>query len=320
MNNNNYDNEQTQLDPQQPRQPRPQAPVMNRPTAKKVGTQWGRVAGGAAAGILLGSSVVFLSSFVPHGDDADKADTQAPAWSDGNVKVADKVNDDMSFAEAFAAARSEVGAGGAFTWHGNVYGTYYETEWNNMSESERQAYNDHFDWNKRNANTDNATASTAHQNTDKADTDSVEAVASNTSTHHHTTTHTDVHHATYETQHTDTTAQEAQVIGSHPGGSSQDVEILGVTHDDESNMNIVAVRVDNQDALLIDVDNDNEYEVLAHDANHNNQLESNELVDISQEHITSSDLGIDEHPSGGTMMTSDDAGPDYIDTSDPIDV
>ena len=56
------------------------------------------------------------------------------------VAVAHGVSDDMSFSEAFAAARAEVGPGGVFTWHGNVYGTYYASEWNSMSDAEKHEY------------------------------------------------------------------------------------------------------------------------------------------------------------------------------------
>lgn len=48
-----------------------------------------------------------------------------------------QVDDDMSFGEAFATAREQVGAPGVFTWHGNTYGTYYAEEWNSMSADER---------------------------------------------------------------------------------------------------------------------------------------------------------------------------------------
>ena len=67
-----------------------------------------------------------------------------------SVAVAHSVSEDMSFSEAFAAARAEVGPGGVFTWHGNVYGTYYANEWNNMSDSEKHDYADavrHTDYN-----------------------------------------------------------------------------------------------------------------------------------------------------------------------------
>jgi hypothetical protein len=41
---------------------------------------------------------------------------------------AHSVHDEMSFAEAFAAARAETGAGGVFEWRGQVFATFYATE------------------------------------------------------------------------------------------------------------------------------------------------------------------------------------------------
>ena len=56
------------------------------------------------------------------------------------VSVAHRVSDDMSFSEAFATARAEVGPGGVFTWHGNVYGTYYKEEWDGMTDAQKHDY------------------------------------------------------------------------------------------------------------------------------------------------------------------------------------
>lgn len=56
------------------------------------------------------------------------------------VAVAHGISDDMSFSEAFAAARAEVGSGGVFVWHGNVYGTYYANEWNSMTDGQKAQY------------------------------------------------------------------------------------------------------------------------------------------------------------------------------------
>ena len=56
------------------------------------------------------------------------------------LDVATSVDDSMSFSEAFAAARHEVGAGGIFEWHGQTYGTYYENEWNHMSQADKDQY------------------------------------------------------------------------------------------------------------------------------------------------------------------------------------
>ena len=57
-----------------------------------------------------------------------------------DMDVATDVNDSMSFSQAFAAARHEVGPGGLFVWHGNTYGTYYANEWNAMSPEEHDQY------------------------------------------------------------------------------------------------------------------------------------------------------------------------------------
>lgn len=50
------------------------------------------------------------------------------------------VTDDLSFGEAFAQARVQVGTPGVFVWHGNTYGTYYAEEWNAMSAQERNDF------------------------------------------------------------------------------------------------------------------------------------------------------------------------------------
>ena len=58
------------------------------------------------------------------------------------VQVASNVNDGMSFSEAFASARAEVGPGGVFVWNGNVYSTYYEEEWDNMTDEQKEEFSD----------------------------------------------------------------------------------------------------------------------------------------------------------------------------------
>ncbi len=65
----------------------------------------------------------------------------------GAVPMASNVSDEMSFSEAFAAARAETGPGGVFVWRGNVYNTYYEEEWDSMSDADKQDYADHLPWN-----------------------------------------------------------------------------------------------------------------------------------------------------------------------------
>ena len=88
-----------------------------------------------------------IDDYADDGHTAVHAD-EIPAWSDGRISVATGDFDSMSFQQAFAAARAEVGAGGAFEWHGKVFGTYLHDEWQNMSPAEHAQYESHFSWSK----------------------------------------------------------------------------------------------------------------------------------------------------------------------------
>lgn len=59
---------------------------------------------------------------------------------DGQVSLAESVDDSMSFAEAFSSARQEVGAGGVFVWKGQLYNTYTAEEWEELSADEKDEF------------------------------------------------------------------------------------------------------------------------------------------------------------------------------------
>lgn len=118
---------------------------------KKVGT-----AGIAGIAGVAGFSAGIMTPVDVYAENADNTDdeilnevaseTEIPP-TDGEeihewheISVATNVNDSMSFNEAFAAARHEVGAGGVFEWHGHAYNTYYSEEWNAMSQEEKDDY------------------------------------------------------------------------------------------------------------------------------------------------------------------------------------
>lgn len=84
--------------------------------------------------------------------DDDGAEVAAPADSVTDVEPDDissrvslsyAVNDDMSFNEAFAAARADVGAGGVFEWRGGYYGTYYKDEWAEVDDDFKSEFSNH---------------------------------------------------------------------------------------------------------------------------------------------------------------------------------
>lgn len=104
-------------------------------------------------GVLLGAVGSLATNYAfaagAHDLQDNLAEDQGEAhhdWVDDSVDIATSVNDDMTFSEAFAAARAEVGPGGAFEWRGNVYATFYAEEWNSMTLEEKMEYNGKFHW------------------------------------------------------------------------------------------------------------------------------------------------------------------------------
>ena len=114
--------------------------------------KWRQAVIGGIPGIALGAGGILIAeAFAPSALAANEPDVpvdepleEAPAQNDIFVPetcaIASKVNDDMTFSQAFAAARSEVGPGGVFEWHGHLYGTYYKTEWDAMSDEQKADY------------------------------------------------------------------------------------------------------------------------------------------------------------------------------------
>ena len=246
----------------------------------------------AVTGAAIGSGFPFIIGKVKESIDelqTEKTATEESAssveWADGNLSVATSVNDEMSFNEAFAAARSEVGAGGAFEWRGNVYGTYYAEEWNSMSPAEKADFNNHFSWNNIDSSSVNATTHTEV-----------------------TTNHDDIEIVSVDNAQTSPNAghdSTVEVVSAEP-----EIEVLGVVHDMSTGSNIGGMSVDGQDVFLIDVDGDLEFDLMASDLNQNNVVDDGEVVDVHGQGMTVNDLG---GISGITeSMTGEDTLPDYM--------
>ena len=251
---------------------------------------WKKVAVGAGSGILLGSVATLLSASAPLGHaDGENAEEEGsethPEWTDGEVPVASSVSDDMSFSEAFTAARTEVGSGGVFEWHGNIYSTFTEDEWNGMTAEQRDEYGSHFSWHSDNSSTE--TASSTH---------------SSTSSHsEHATDEVEVSEVT-QASHT----EEVAVVDVDP-----EVEVLGVVHDEESGANIAGLAVDGQEVVLIDVNGDETFDVMGADVNGDQQLSQDEIVDISGQNLTVNDLGGISNPDGSLYASNNSNEIDY---------
>lgn len=211
---------------------------------------WKPVTIGGISGIMLGAtsmSVVSSSCATPVEAQEVNLPETSPlrALADENITFAEEVKDEMTFAEAFAAARAEVGSGGVFEWHGHLYGTYYADEWNKMTIEEKADYNSHFAWNDSSA--------------------------------------------------TEIKAEVVEERSLMTDGLIQDepepeVEVLGIVHDNQNDINIGAVDVEGQRVFLFDVDNDLGFDYIASDVNQNGMFEENEVDYIGDDNISVNDL------------------------------
>lgn len=69
-----------------------------------------------------------------------------PYSVDEEISVATCVDNEMSFEEALESAREEVGSNGIFEWNGNLFATFEETEWSNMTDDQKETFVGHIQW------------------------------------------------------------------------------------------------------------------------------------------------------------------------------
>ena len=93
-----------------------------------------------AAGVMVAAGFKEPEQQISNHGQHDQPILEPSQFNGEEVPVAQNVNDGMNFDEAFAAARKEVGPGGVFAWHGNVYGTYYANEWQDISAEYRHSF------------------------------------------------------------------------------------------------------------------------------------------------------------------------------------
>ena len=94
---------------------------------------WKPVTIGGMTGILMGAGTMFASQSL-------STDEMPVVKSSEKPLMEASVGGSQSFREAFQAARAELGPGGVFRWHGNIYNTYTVEEWNAMSKEEKDLF------------------------------------------------------------------------------------------------------------------------------------------------------------------------------------
>ncbi len=241
------------------------------------------------------------------------AEEDAILITDDGVKVA-HVDDNMSFAQAFAEAREQVGPGGVFVWHGKAYGTFYENEWNHMTPAERSAYQASIDY--EDILPDNH-HSHSHSHHDYAQHDS------HSSHHSHASHDSHASHTSHDS-HASHTAHNSNVYEA-ADDVSEDVEvsILGYGETDINEDGIseysVAVDIDGQEVLLVDIDDDYQAEVAISDFDGDGSISNNDVIDVTDQNImlpTEDELDNYMNDANSYTVQNDDL-PDYMNDADP---
>lgn len=257
---------------------------------KKTAAMAGVGAAGIAGGIGLsamasGDDTEAAKQAAEEAANADKGNMVKPV---GNVKVAE-VNDEMGFSEAFASARKQVGAGGVFEWRGKQYGTYYKTEWDSMSQAEKDRY----------AANVFGTSSSKSSSTPEQE----------------------------RLQHD--ISPENFVYNSQSSVSGEDIkgELVGVqtvTDENGNPMTIVAAKINGHNSMFVDADVDGYVDVAIMDKNNNEEVELDEIVQISKGRMLVSDLvtGLDKPQPVAEVPSTEEVVPTSMEdvvVNNPLD-
>lgn len=234
---------------------------------------WQQVTIGGVTGILMGAAGMYAAdAFAGEQQTADEtptggtaADTTHSHTADNGLHVAE-VDQNLSFGEAFAAARNEVGPGGVFHWHGGIYNTYTADEWNNMSAGDHAQFAQQVQPEVR-PGEEQTGQSTAQPRPQQAETEVEEAKPEK---------------------------PEAEVTEVKREEEEPEVHFLGVERIDTEDgaMNVGHMVIGDQDVALVDVDDDQVFDVMATDRNRNNQIDDDEVVDISDRQLTVTDFAV----------------------------
>lgn len=186
------------------------------------------------------------------------------------------ITNDMSFKDAFALARAEVGPGGIFDWHGKHYNTYTREELSEMSPTDKSAFVasvGRFEIHNMSASDTNATVSEKE----------IDIV---TIDHGSDVVHTDMHNAAE--------------IPQAPATDITDTVITDkvVTLDDGSTARVQLAEVDGKMVMRIDAENDGNFDLdISANENGTYHLQAgNEYVDVTPQQFDEL-MGIE--PTGG---------------------
>lgn len=211
--------------------------------------------GTAFAGLMLGAGAFSLMGFANKDGEAiaptvtEDATECVDVYTDAPVSTA--VSNEMSFSEAFEAARDQVGAGGFFEYKGELYNTYTKEEWETMSETDQQDY--------------------ASSMAGKIHTTQDVVIDYPESGEHHPVTHNAPEHvAGTEEFDAPDLVSEADVINRVDVGSDYSIDMYEVDFDKDGKRDFV-----------VDADGDGKFDELVIDLDKNSSVEEGDYIDIA---------------------------------------
>jgi hypothetical protein len=252
---------------------------------------WKPVTIGGLTGILMGAGTMFgIQATASVGN-------EEPMSANEGFKVA-TVDDSMSFNHAFESARAQVGAGGVFTWRGNIFNTYTADEWKAMSNDEKRLFAEQVKPEIPAADVDtkqiaeNTSAEPDSQDLEVGD--DVQIVAEQ----QHNTEVNNNYEAQLQATSWNQLAQEendVRVVGF------KDIEI-----GKGRSITMQEVDINGQRVAVIDVDKDGDPDFAMTDLNHNYQMDEGEVIDLHTGEavsFTNDDPAVDNTPDFDTFTT-----------------
>lgn len=252
----------------------------------------------------------FFASGNDHAGSTGQSTTQEPhvthtSFVPGELHVA-TVDQNLSFGEAFAQARAEVGAGGVFHWHGGVFNTYTEAEWNTMSPADHNAFAQHVAPEVQHTLPNDL----VNEPLPESEPDIIQVG-----------------------EPVDEEPDVVMINAPEPEHAPEsDVHILGVNQyvgEDGSVMNAGFSVIDGEPVVMLDGDGDGVFEGEWHDLNGNQKMDENEVLDISDNGTTveevaaiaiaqgnSEDGSFNPHPQDDLAQDT----PDYMNDADTSDI
>ncbi len=240
----------------------------------KVKETWKPVTISGMTGILMGAGTMYGMQAFDH-----TGEEPTTPSAEGMLKVTN-TDDAASFKEAFDNARAELGPGGVFSWHGNIYNTYTAEEWQGMSDADKQQFASRV---KPLINTSDVATSSENITEDVtvAETESEDVVDN--------VAEVVPDEVVDEKADNFASVEEANAVYGNVTawddltGENNDVRIIGYKDIEISNGQTVTMQgleVNGQRVAIIDVDKDGEPDLAMSDLNHNYQMDEGEVIDL----------------------------------------